>query len=70
MKEAEEVPIEQLITVDPTRGIKILPHWLAQPYWRPLPPPARTLGLLKLMFSMIDDVLSLAIQGGRHLVEC
>jgi tRNA-dihydrouridine synthase 1 len=29
MKEAEGVPIEQLITVDPTLGIKILPHWLS-----------------------------------------
>lgn len=36
MKEAEGVPIEQLIILDPTLGIKILPHWLAQPYWRPL----------------------------------
>jgi len=39
MKRAEGVPIEQLITMDPTRSIKTLPHWLAQPYWRPLPPP-------------------------------
>lgn len=38
MKEAEGVPIEQLITVDPSLGIKVLPHWLAQPYWRPLAP--------------------------------
>lgn len=37
MKEVEGVPIEQLVMVDPTLGIKILPHWLAQPYWRPLP---------------------------------
>ena len=36
MKEAEGVSIEQLITMDPTLGIKVLPHWLAQPYWRPL----------------------------------
>jgi tRNA-dihydrouridine synthase 1 len=42
MKEAEEVPVEQLIAVDPTLGVKVLPHWLAQPYWRPLPPPTRT----------------------------
>jgi hypothetical protein len=55
MKEAEGVPIEQLITVDPTLGIKILPHWLAQPYWRPLPPP-RTLDLPQLMLDLIDDV--------------
>jgi hypothetical protein len=38
MKEAEGVPIEQQTTVDPTVGTKVLPHWLAQPYWRPLTP--------------------------------
>lgn len=36
MKEVGGLPIEQLITMDATLGIKILPHWLAQPYWRPI----------------------------------
>ncbi|KAF4586615.1 hypothetical protein EYR40_010627 [Pleurotus pulmonarius] len=27
---------DELITVEPTTGLKILPHWLAQPYFRPL----------------------------------
>ncbi|KAF9645462.1 Dus-domain-containing protein [Thelephora ganbajun] len=40
MKQVEGLPIEQLITVDSALGIKILPHWLAQPYWRPLTPSA------------------------------
>lgn len=37
MKEAEGVPVEQLVAMDSALGIKVLPHWLAQPYWRPLP---------------------------------
>jgi len=56
MKEAESVPTEQLITVDPSLGIKTLPHWLAQPYWRPLPP--RTWDLPQSMLKLIDDTLS------------
>lgn len=58
MREVEGVPVEQLITVDPTLGIKILPHWLAQPYWRLLTPPARTWDLPQLMLNPIDDILT------------
>lgn len=29
--------VEELITIDPATGLKILPHWVAQPYFRPLP---------------------------------
>ncbi|KAI0706093.1 dihydrouridine synthase-domain-containing protein [Cytidiella melzeri] len=29
-------PIEELITIDPETGVKVLPHWVAQPYTRPL----------------------------------
>ena len=57
MKQAEGVPIEQLVTVDSTLGIKILPHWLAQPYWRPLPP-ARTWDFPLSTLYLIDDILS------------
>lgn len=57
MKEAEGVPIEQLVTVDPTLDIKILPHWLAQPYWRP-PPCARTWDFPLPALDPIDDILS------------
>ena len=57
MKEAEGVSTERLITVDPTLGIKILPHWLAQPYWRPLTC-TRTWDLSQLMVDLIDDILS------------
>ncbi|EMD37012.1 hypothetical protein CERSUDRAFT_114910 [Gelatoporia subvermispora B] len=31
--------LEELITYEPTTGLPVLPHWLAQPYFRPLPPP-------------------------------
>lgn len=34
---AEGQPDEELITVDPATGLKLLPHWVAQPYFRPLP---------------------------------
>ena len=33
------VSLRELIKTDPATGLKILPHWLAQPYFRPLPPP-------------------------------
>jgi tRNA-dihydrouridine synthase 1 len=39
MKAAEETgktPAD-LITIDRGTGVKVLPHWLAQPYFRPLP---------------------------------
>ena len=42
MKEAEGVPVQQLTAMDSTFGIKVLPHWLAQPYWRPLALHSRT----------------------------
>ncbi|KAI0348206.1 Dus-domain-containing protein [Trametopsis cervina] len=35
-KAAEGRSIEELIVIDPTTGVKILPHWVAQPYTRPL----------------------------------
>ncbi|KAF8239166.1 Dus-domain-containing protein [Tricholoma matsutake] len=33
------VSLRDLIKTDPATGLEILPHWLAQPYFRPLPPP-------------------------------
>ncbi|EGN99640.1 hypothetical protein SERLA73DRAFT_134960 [Serpula lacrymans var. lacrymans S7.3] len=36
-REAEGLSIEELVTIEPTTGLKVLPHWLAQPYFRPLP---------------------------------
>ncbi|KAL4064108.1 dihydrouridine synthase-domain-containing protein [Scleroderma yunnanense] len=34
--------VEELVTIEPTTGLKVLPHWLAQPYFRPLiKPPER-----------------------------
>jgi hypothetical protein len=58
MKEVEGVPIEQLIAVDPSLGIKALPHWLAQPYWRPLAPPVTCMWDFPLLKpNLIDDIL-------------
>ncbi|KAK7457213.1 tRNA dihydrouridine synthase [Stygiomarasmius scandens] len=31
--------IEELTTIDKATGLRVLPHWLAQPYFRPPPPP-------------------------------
>lgn len=33
----EGIPAEELIKLEPTTGLKILPHWLAQPYFRVQP---------------------------------
>ncbi len=35
-KAAEGRPLEELITLDSVTGVKVLPHWVAQPYTRPL----------------------------------
>jgi len=35
-EEAADRSIEELITIEPTTGLKVLPHWLAQPYFRPV----------------------------------
>jgi len=32
---AECLTVEELVNVDPVTGLKLLPHWLAQPYFRP-----------------------------------
>ncbi|KAF8661416.1 hypothetical protein AX16_001334 [Volvariella volvacea WC 439] len=34
---AKGTPLKNLITIDPITGLKYLPHWLAQPYFRPPP---------------------------------
>ncbi|KAG2033005.1 Dus-domain-containing protein [Suillus americanus] len=31
--------IDELITIEPTTGLRVLPHWLSQPYFRPLKSP-------------------------------
>jgi len=36
MEEADGKTLEELIKVDQSTGLKVLPHWLAQPYFRPL----------------------------------
>lgn len=36
-KEAEGTPPEDLVKVHTTAGLRTLPHWLAQPYFRPPP---------------------------------
>ncbi|KAF9045410.1 dihydrouridine synthase-domain-containing protein [Panaeolus papilionaceus] len=36
-KAAEGKSLRDLITIEPITGIKVMPHWLAQPYFRPSP---------------------------------
>jgi tRNA-dihydrouridine synthase 1 len=35
-KQVEGLSAEELVKIDPATGLKLLPHWLAQPYFRPL----------------------------------
>lgn len=37
MKKVEGQSLEELVKVDPATGLNVLPHWLAQPYFRPPP---------------------------------
>ncbi|PPQ71029.1 hypothetical protein CVT26_011494 [Gymnopilus dilepis] len=43
-KAAEGTPLKDLITVEPITGIKVMPHWLAQPYFRPTPEQKKAYG--------------------------
>ncbi|KAF9458689.1 Dus-domain-containing protein [Collybia nuda] len=45
-KAAEGTPLKDLIKVEPITGLELLPHWLAQPYFRP-PPPKKNAPALK-----------------------
>ncbi|KIM73915.1 hypothetical protein PILCRDRAFT_14820 [Piloderma croceum F 1598] len=36
-KEVEGLSAAELMKVDPATGLKVLPHWLAQPYFWPQP---------------------------------
>ncbi|KAJ3574446.1 hypothetical protein NP233_g1762 [Leucocoprinus birnbaumii] len=40
-KAAGDKPLKELITIDPTTGLQVMPHWLAQAYFRPPPPPPK-----------------------------
>ncbi|KAG2022289.1 tRNA-dihydrouridine synthase 1 [Coprinopsis cinerea AmutBmut pab1-1] len=33
------IPLEDLVTTCPKTGLRLMPHWVAQPYFRPLPVP-------------------------------
>ncbi|TDL17445.1 FMN-linked oxidoreductase [Rickenella mellea] len=37
MKEVANKPIDELVVIDEATGLPVLPCWLAQPYFRPLP---------------------------------
>ncbi|KAE9399226.1 Dus-domain-containing protein [Gymnopus androsaceus JB14] len=39
-KQAEGKSLDELVTIDAATGFRVLPHWLAQPYWRPAKPAA------------------------------
>ncbi|KAJ3760228.1 Dus-domain-containing protein [Lentinula raphanica] len=34
--------LDELVTTDEATGLRVLPHWLAQPYWRPVKPAVTT----------------------------
>lgn len=54
---ANDKSVEELITIDPATGLKILPHWVAQPYFRPLPlRTGESLSLDKTPLSTSSDV--------------
>ena len=44
VKAAEGTPLKDLITTEPITGIKVMPHWLAQPYFRPSPEQKKAYG--------------------------
>ncbi|TFK66436.1 Dus-domain-containing protein [Pluteus cervinus] len=48
MEAVAGTPLKDLIKVDQATGLRIMPHWLAQPYFRPLPQPKPVLGKLIL----------------------
>jgi len=33
----EGIDVEELATIHEATGLKLMPHWVAQPYFRPLP---------------------------------
>ncbi|KIL71126.1 hypothetical protein M378DRAFT_65606 [Amanita muscaria Koide BX008] len=39
----KDVPLRSLIKTDPKTGLDLYPHWLAQPYFRPLPTSPRAI---------------------------
>lgn len=43
-KAAEGTPLKDLIITEPITGIKVMPHWLAQPYFRPSPEQKKAYG--------------------------
>ncbi|KAF5384606.1 hypothetical protein D9757_007524 [Collybiopsis confluens] len=49
-KEVEGKSLDELVTIDEATGMKVLPHWVAQPYWRyvkPAPVPAKRISELE-----------------------
>lgn len=54
-RDGEELFMEELIKVEPTTGLKILPHWLAQPYFRVQPTPTGVKPGLKRSYSIEAD---------------
>ena len=43
-KAVEGTPLKDLITTEPITGIKVMSHWLAQPYFRPSPEQKKAYG--------------------------
>jgi len=62
-KAAEGKSLEELITIDPKTGLEILPHWLAQPYFRPpLVIPEATAKADKVSSKAVEQVVDPILQ--------
>ncbi|KAF4610466.1 hypothetical protein D9613_007016 [Agrocybe pediades] len=60
-KAAEGVPLKDLITVEPITGIKVMPHWLAQPYFRPSPEQKKAYALANAPLEVAEGESSVAV---------
>jgi len=54
-----DISLAELVKVDEASGLRVLPHWLAQPYFRPSPPTAQGKGS-KDASKVVKDVTNAA----------
>ncbi|KAG1878419.1 dihydrouridine synthase-domain-containing protein [Suillus tomentosus] len=55
--------IDDLITIEPTTGLRVLPHWLSQPYFRPLKSPTEALKRASSPIPSHEDVKRARLSG-------
>ena len=51
-KAAEGTPLKDLVTIEPITGIAVMPHWLAQPYFRPSAEQKKAYGMFVYHFTI------------------